>query len=110
MKNIELRIINEVTFPYLGDTDEDWVLSSFLSDSEGYSDLFDAKMKEASATDNLPIEFSTNSVGVDFYKDKVVLEDLYPEDENNPPKAEISHEDLNYLMQQWKVMLSQSTR
>ncbi len=108
MKNIKLRIVNKVPLPYLGESDEDWILSYFLGDSEGYFNLFESKMNEASINDELPVEYFTNSVSLEIYPEKTILEHLYPEDEDNSPKVEISNKELKFLMKKWEEILSES--
>ena len=50
----------------------------------------------------------TDSVNLELLQDKVIISQLYPPDENNPPPvSEISYEELKEIMNEWNERLEE---
>jgi hypothetical protein len=86
---------------------KDWLLSFFLEDSRTDIQMCLEEIRKAEKREVVPSGFTGNHVDIEFYPDRAIIEELYPEDEDNFRSIEISLTDVKQLLLDWKKTLNE---
>ena len=82
------------------------LLSDFLEEARiGNVEDYLAEIEKAKNGHSLPTGFTGNSVDISFYSDHATIEELWPQNEDNPASIEISLEEAKQLLLDWQVVL-----
>lgn len=82
------------------------LLSFFLEDARGsIEDLLD-EIEKAKLNEKAPTGFTGDHVDISFYPDRAVIEDLWPEDEDNPSQVILSLDEAKQLLLDWQIALA----
>lgn len=86
-----------------------WLLAFFLEEARLDIQGFLDEIEKARRGVQVPAGFTTNSVDVEFFRDKAVIEELYPEDgeDAEPKNTELSLDEAERLLLDWKSMLEE---
>jgi hypothetical protein len=83
------------------------LLSFFLDDARGVIPDFLEEINLAKAGEKIPSGFTCDHVDVSFYQDRAVIEDLWPQGDQEPAKTELPLEVAETLLLQWQSVLNQ---
>lgn len=83
------------------------LLSFFLDDARSVIPDFLEEINLAKAGEKVPSGFTCDHVDVSFYKDRAVIEDLWPQDDQAPEKTELPLEVAEKILLEWQSILHQ---
>lgn len=100
---IPYPIFEEVDYKY-------YLIGAFLRQSRAtHGFLYEEVIKEIEEksipTDTMICEFTGDDIDVEFYSDKVVITELYPEDDNNPQSTNLFLYEAKELLLEWQNAL-----
>lgn len=81
------------------------LLNCFLEDARNYTEGYLEGIEEAEKSGKEVTGFTGNRVDVEFYPDRTVIEELYPENEDDFQKIEIPLQEAKNLLIDWKQVI-----
>jgi hypothetical protein len=96
-------VFEEVDYRY-------YLIGAFLRQTRSthgflYKEVIEKIERSSIATDTLVGEFTGNDIDVEFYSDRVIITELYPEDDNNPQFTSLSLPEAKKLLLEWQNAL-----
>ena len=84
-----------------------WLLASLLEEARPDVQMFIDELERARSGEAEPTGYSCNSVAVDFYRDRAVIEELYPAagEDAEPERVELTLDEARQLLRDWQVAL-----
>jgi hypothetical protein len=70
-----------------------------------YAEVIEKIERNSIPADTLISEFAGDDIDVEFYSDRVIITEFYPEDENNPQSTTISLPEAKEVLLEWQKAL-----
>jgi hypothetical protein len=89
---------------------EYYLIGAFLRQARATYGFLYTEAIEQIGGDSIPVdtvvcEFTGDDINVEFYSDRVIITELYPEDDNNPQSANLFLDEAKKLLIEWQHLL-----